>query len=223
MSDSLRDQLLKSGLVQKLKPEPRPERPRPAPRGAASAHGAASGPSSGKRGNPSAAVAANAPSPQKRPPGNLSRQANAKPGPSHQRPAAVPDDGDLARAYALRARLEREERERAHREAERVAREKKERKQKLAALLDGKALNSPEADLPRHFPHGNKIRRIYCTADQLARLNRGELAVVQLAGRYLLVDCAVAEQAQAIQPEALVLQCDPDAPADDDIPADLVW
>jgi len=84
-------------------------------------------------------------------------------------------------------------------------------------------LNATDADLPRHFPHGNKIRRIYCTAAQLPRLNRGELAVVQLAGRYLLVDAEVARLAQAVTPEALVLLCDPNAPPDDDVPADVVW
>lgn len=191
MSDSLRDQLLKSGLVQKLKSEAKPAaRPAPAPHRAAR---------------------------QPQPPRQVTKPQQASP-----RPAGV-DAADLARAYALRARQEREERERQQREAERAAREKKERKHKLAALLDGKALNSAEADLPRHFPHGNKIRRVYCTADQLARLNRGELAVVQLAGRYLLVEQAIALQAQSIQAESLVLLCDPNAPPEDDVPADLVW
>src|SRR5262249_3652135 len=118
---------------------------------------------------------------------------------------------------------EKEERERTQREAERLAREKKERKQKLAALLDGKSKNLADAELPRHFPHGNKIRRIYCTTEQLAHLNHGDLGVVQLAGRYLLVDRDVALAAQAIQPEALVLLCDPNTPADDDVPTDNVW
>ena len=194
MSDSLRDQLLKSGLVQKLKSEARPtSKPAPA----------------------SKAFTKHPSGPAPRP------QHGAKPQQA-ARPAGV-DEADLARAYALRARQEREERERQQRDAERIAREKKERKQKLAALLEGKALNSTEADLPRHFPHGNKIRRIYCTADQLARLNRGELAVVQLAGRYLLVEQAVALQAKAIQEDTLVLLCDPNAPSEDDVPADLVW
>ena len=138
-------------------------------------------------------------------------------------PAKSKDELDLARAYAMRAQAERTERERAQREAERVAREKKERKAKLTTLLNGRALNHAEADVPRHFPHGNKIRRVYCTKEQLTQLNRGELAVVQLAGRYLVVDRDTALQAQAIQPEALVLLCDPNAPADDDVPADLVW
>jgi len=201
MSDSLRDQLLKSGLVQKLKSEAKPA-PRPAP-------------SSNK------AFAKRPPRPPSGPQQGARPEQGAKP---HQaaRPAGV-DEADLARAYALRARQEREERERQQREAERAAREKKERKQKLATLLDGKALNSTDADLPRHFPHGNKIRRIYCTADQLARLNRGDLAVVQLSGRYLLVEQAIALQAKAIQEDALVLLCDPNAPPEDDVPADLVW
>jgi uncharacterized protein len=179
VSESLRDQLLKSGLAKKLK-----QAPQAAPKPAAA-----------------------------KPQGRTHAQART----------GKPDDVDLARAYAIRAKAEKEERERAQREAELAAREKRERKQKLAALLDGKALNSAEADVPRHFPHGNKIRRIYCTKGQLAQLNRGELGVVQLAGRYLLVRCEVAQQAQAIQAEALVLLCDPSAPPEDDVPPDLVW
>jgi uncharacterized protein YaiL (DUF2058 family) len=145
---------------------------------------------------------------------------------AHVKPAKPRRDApeiDLAQAYAQRARTERNEREQAQREAERIAREKKERKQKLTALLAGKALNAADADVPRHFPHGNKIRRVYCTAAQLAALNRGDLAVVQLAGRYLLVDRDIGLQAQAIQPEALVLLCDPNAPTEDDVPADMMW
>ncbi|HEY2396703.1 MAG TPA: DUF2058 family protein [Rudaea sp.] len=190
MSDSLRDQLLKSGLVQKLKPE---SKTRPEP------------PVDRRQSRP-------------QPPSKTPASALV--------PVAVrPDlhEHDLARAYALRAKQEKDERDRAQREAERVAREKKERKQKLNALLDGKALNAADADVPRHFPHGNKIRRIYCTPAQLVRLNKGDLAVVQLAGRYLLVEKDVALQAQTIQAESLVLLCDPNAPPEDDVPADLVW
>lgn len=151
--------------------------------------------------------------------GKPKAHVHAKPQPPKRKEAEI----DLAQAYAQRARTERNEHEQAQREAERIAREKKERKHKLAALLAGKALNAADADVPRHFPHGNKIRRIYCTKEQIEKLNRGELAVVQLAGRYLLVARDIAMQAQAIQPESLVLLCDPDAPAEDDVPADLMW
>src|SRR5581483_2258858 len=138
-----------------------------------------------------------------------------KPAPKPHAAPRAKTEIDLAGAYALRAKQEREERAREQREAERM--------QKLAVLLNGKALNAADADTPRHFPHGNKIRRVYGTPEQVAALNRGELAIVQLAGRYLLVTREVALAAQAIQPESLVLLCDPNAPAEDDIPPDLMW
>jgi uncharacterized protein YaiL (DUF2058 family) len=141
-----------------------------------------------------------------------------------QAPASQPSrEPDLAQAYAIRERAERAERERVQREAEAAARAKKERKAKLTALLSGKSLNDANAETPRHFPHGDKIRRVYVTPEQLPRLNRGELGIVQLAGRYLLVDRETALAAQAIAAEALVLLPDPNAPVEDDIPPDLVW
>ena len=178
MSDSLRDQLLKSGLVRSTKPESRPDRT-PRPR-----------------------------APVKTP---------------EQPPRRESTEIDLARAYALRDRTEREQREREQREAEQRAREKKERKQKLSALLSGTALNDANAEVPRHFPHLNRIRRIYVTEEQFPRLNGGELAVVQFAGRYLLVTRETALAAQSISAEALVLLCDPRDVDEDGVPADLTW
>ncbi len=130
---------------------------------------------------------------------------------------------DLAQAWAARARTEREERERVRREAEEQARARRELKQKLQAVLEGKAVNDPGADMARHFPHAGKIRRVYVTASQLPRLNRGELGVVQHLGRFLLVERAVALAAAEVSPDCLVLLPDPDAVADDGVPADLVW
>ncbi|MEP6940111.1 MAG: DUF2058 family protein [Rudaea sp.] len=150
-----------------------------------------------------------------RPQPNAAQRAQRKPG--------VAQEPNLAHAYALRAKQEKDDRECAQRDAERAAQQKRERKQKLADLLGGKGLNASDAETPRHFPHGNKIRRVYCTPAQLVELNRGELAVVQLAGRYLLVTKEVASQAQAIDEQALVLLCDPNAPPEDDVPPDLVW
>ena len=191
MSESLRDQLLKSGLVKKIKAEaPPPAREKP---------------QQGERR-------------QNRPVQGGTPQRKSPPPPQN-----APREPNLAHMYALRAKQEKDERDAAQRKAEQDAKEKRERKQKLAQLLVGKALNSADAETPRHFPHGNKIRRIYCTPAQLAELNRGELAVVQLAGRYLLVTREVALQAQAIDEHTLVLLCDPNAPPEDDVPADLVW
>jgi uncharacterized protein YaiL (DUF2058 family) len=193
MADSLRDQLLKSGLVQKLKSQAGDARA-VAPRRLPAKTKAKSGDSGARRAD---ATKSGAPRSQ--------------------------EDIDLARAYGLRERAERQQREQEKKAAEARAREKAERKQKLASLLDGKALNKADAELPRHFPHGDKIRRVYCTPEQLTEVNAGQLAVVQYRGRYLLVTREIAEQARTISPDALALLCDPNAPADDDIPADLIW
>jgi uncharacterized protein YaiL (DUF2058 family) len=191
MADSLRDQLLKSGLVQKLKSQAGDARAAARPKPPAKTKG-----NDAARRRPHAATAG---------------------------AARSQEEIDLARAYGLRERAERQQREQEKKVAELRAREKAERKQKLAALLEGKALNQADAELPRHFHHGDKIRRVYCNPEQLAKLNAGQLAVVQYRGRYLLVTLEIAEQARTISPEALALLCDPNAPADDDIPADLVW
>src|SRR3546814_2130149 len=78
------------------------------------------------------------------------------------------------------------------------------------ALLKDKALNDANADLVRHFDYGGKIKRIHVNAGQLKALNAGELGVVQLDGRYLLVAAAVLAEAEATFAPAVALKVDPD-------------
>jgi len=147
------------------------------------------------------------------------------------RPARTREEMDLAKAYAIRAQKEKDERQEAERLKQEAARLRREARSKLDALLEGKALNDAAAEIARHFPYGGRIKRVHVTADQLAALNAGRLGVVQRNGRYLLVDAAVLAEAEAIFPEAVALKVDPDAPASDDIyadpqyqvPDDLVW
>ena len=186
MADSLRDQLLKSGIVKQVRDEQRPKG-------------------------------------QKGPKG---RRPDARKGSPHAK-ASGNDGGeiDLARAYAMRARSDADERRKAEREAAEQARLKRERKQKVQRALQGKALNKVEADQARHFEYGGKIRRIYVDAAQLAALNAGELAVVQYGGRYLLVERAVAEQVRDIDPHLLALLVEQGVAGvgDDGVPDDLMW
>ena len=84
-------------------------------------------------------------------------------------------------------------------------------------------MNKADAEIARHFPHGDKIRRVYCTPEQLTQVNAGELAIVQQRGRYVLVSREVGEKVREISAEALVLLCNPNASGDDGVPDDLVW
>jgi uncharacterized protein len=214
MSDSLRDQLLGLGF----KPSPKAERPaQEKPRGA----------HQGK--------------PQQRPGGKHvdSRPARAKHGdkqhPAHK-PGAKPaprsrEEMDLARAYALRAQREKDERIAAEAAKQEEARKRREARAKLTELVQGKSLNVADAEIARHFPYGGKIKRIYVTAEQLKALNAGELGVLQMDGRYLLVTAELLAQAEAVFAHAVALKVDPTAPAQDDpyadpkyqVPDDLVW
>ena len=209
MSDSLRDQLLGLGFKPAPKPERKPEarkpdarRPGPRPPG----KGAAPAPRTGPGGKP-------------RPSQGQSRKPRSQ------------EEIDLAKAYAIRAQREKDERIEAERVKQEEARLRREAKAKLEAFLKDKALNDAEADIARHFPYGGKIKRIYVNAEQLKALNAGALGVVQVNGRYLLVDAATLAEAEAIFAQAVALKVDPDAPAEDDpysdpqyqVPDDLVW
>jgi uncharacterized protein YaiL (DUF2058 family) len=194
MAESLRDQLLKSGIVKQVR-----EEKRQAP------------PQGGKPGNKG---------------GGAPRHAG-KP-PQGQRPAPPrksSDEIDLAKAYAIRAQTEASERKQAEQAAAEQARRKREQKQKIQQLLQGQALNKAEGDQLRHFEYGGKIRRVHVDEAQLAALNAGELGVVQLAGRYLVVTRAIAEQVREIDEHLLALLVDPNAAGmgEDGVPDDLMW
>jgi uncharacterized protein YaiL (DUF2058 family) len=212
MSDTLRDQLLGLGF----KPQPKPER-KPALKPAADA---ARKPD-GRRGDGKPGPR-DARKPQSR--GNHPQSRSGK-------PRSAQADIDLAKAYAIRAQREKDERIEAERLKQEAARERREAWARLAERMQGKALNDPAADIARHFEYGGKIKRIHVTEAQLRALNAGELGVIQLDGRYVLVDAATLKLAEETFAPAVALRVDPDAPAGDDpyadpqyqVPDDLVW
>ena len=218
MSDSLRDQLLGLGFKPAPKPERKPDH-KPQSRTGKPPHAQHGKPAQGQhaRGKPG----------QGRPaPGT---PAHGKP--AHQGKPRTREDIDLAKAYAIRAQREKDERIEAERLKQEEARKRREAKAALAAWVKDKGLNDPNAEIARHFEYGGKIKRVYVTEAQLKALNAGELGVVQVDGRYVLVDAPTLAQAEALFAQAIALKVDPDAPAQDDpyadpqyqVPDDLVW
>ncbi len=152
----------------------------------------------------------------------------------HHNPRAHPEktnEIDLAKAFTLRQQDEHRTREHAERDKLEQARLRKIAKEQIAVLLKDSVLNKADADIVRHFPYGGKIKRIYVTAEQLLALNAGELAVVQQAGKYCLVDVAIAMQIKALIPSLLALHCDGTEQTSGDeyiepqyqVPDDLIW
>ncbi|WP_374604051.1 DUF2058 domain-containing protein [Arenimonas sp.] len=226
MSNSLREKLMGLGFKA---PEPEPRRERPAHDGKAAgkdgkrgdgrrAPGKAGGPASGKRDH--------------RGPGKAGDAASGRGKPrTGARAPRSQEEIDLAKAYAIRAQKEKQERIEAERLKQEEAARRRAAKAQVAELLKDKALNAADAEHARHFEYGGKIKRVYVTPDQLKALNAGELAVVQLDGRYLLVPVALADEVAALLPSLLALKVDPNAPAEEDpyadpryqVPDDLVW
>ena len=211
MSDTLRDQLLGLGFkpTAPARPEKRDDRrpPRPGERWSGERRDAA------------------------RPEGGRGARPAGKPRGGAPRKPRTQEEIDLGKAYALRAQKEKEERIAAEAARQEEARQRREARAKLGEFLKDKALNDKDADIARHFPYGGKIKRIYVNADQLRALNAGDLGVVQLDGRYVLVAKNVLDEAESIFAPSVALRVDPDAPAGDDpysdpqyqVPDDLVW
>ena len=211
MSDTLRNQLLGLGFKPAAKPDPGARPP-------------------GKSGKPADGSGKRSATPRRD-----GATAGRKAAPHKSRNASQPprtrEDIDLAKAYAIRAQREKDDRIKAEQAKQEAARQRREAKARVEALVKDKALNVAEADIARHFPYGGKIKRVYVTADQLKALNAGDLGVLQLNGHYMVVTTELLAQAEGIFPDCVALKVDPDAPAGDDpyadpkyqVPDDLVW
>ncbi len=239
MTHNLRDQLLGLGF----KPAPKPERPPER-----KADGAAGKPRRSEQGRPGAPATGSKPG-AKAPPGARTHQAprpstprgnhagpSQRTGPSQRNNSGsgkprTQDDIDLAKAYAIRAQREKDERIAAEQAKQEEARLRREARLALTELVKGHGLNAADAEIARHFPYGGKIKRVYVTPAQLKQLNAGELGVLQMDGRYMLVTAQLLAQAETIFPPAVALKVDPNAPSEDDpyadplyqVPDDLVW
>lgn len=207
MNSLLKEQLLKAGFAAPKPPEPKPPAPKPrlaeAPRKAPSAK-----------------------SPQARSPSQPPRNV----APSEA--GAASGEPSLREAFAQRERQEQSERDRAKAAAEAESRRKKQQREQLKQLLAQQApLNDATADIARNFQWARKIRRVYVTPAQLKALNAGELGIVALDGRFLLHPADTVRAAVAIDPHALGLLVDPNAPEPEpayedpkfQVPDDLVW
>ena len=195
MGDSLRDQLLKAGLKPSAKPAP--------PARAVQASTNTAKPAAADTRDRSALR-------QARRDAGTPRRAQQHP------PRGSDAEIDLARAYALRHAQEQREKAAAERLAAEKARLRKAQRDEARSLIEGKTLNKPDAELMRHFEYGGKIRRVHVDDTQLRALNAGMLGVVQIDGRYYLVERGIAEAVQACAPQHVALLPEPGAAEDDE-------
>lgn len=236
MGLSLRDQLLQAGFAApkpEPKPAPPPKRDHAQGRGNPSSQGRRPD-QSGRRTD----AQARRPDQQAQVRRNEQRQpaAPTKPVDASPKPPREPKSGEpsLAHAYQIRAETEKREREEAQKRAQEEAARKREQRQKLSALVAGKAQNDPAGEHARNFFYGKKIRKVNVTPEQFQKLNAGELGVAQIDGRFMILSPELIREALAIAPQHVALFVPEGIGAsnnpDDDysdprfvVPDDLVW
>ena len=102
----------------------------------------------------------------------------------------------------------------------------------IRRILDAEAEKAePESDTPFHFIRGDRLKRLYVSADQRRRLTVGELAIVGFRGRHHLVPRRAGERVLELRPEVFVFietgEAGADVAADGyegyEVPDSLVW
>lgn len=152
------------------------------------------------------------------------KQAQGKP-----RCKPEPKSGDGISLDAAWKARQREEQQASEQKAAAKRAEDLRRRQvnaEVEALVAGHALNDPEADLKRNFLYKGRIRSVPVTAAQLRALNKGELALVFLRGRYLILAPDLVAQVRALSAEHVPDLGGADTGEADEefpVPDDLVW
>ena len=102
----------------------------------------------------------------------------------------------------------------------------------IRRILDTEAEKAePESDTPFHFARGDRLKRLYVSEDQRRRLSDGGLAIVGFRGRHHLVPRRAGERVRELRPEVFVFVADGEAGADAvvegyegyEVPDGLVW
>ena len=203
MARSLRDELLKAGLVTDEQAARAERGSRQSPKPAAnparkSTHKSTRGRATGEsRGRPPRRGGRHAPNRAPR----ESRQPSTAPAPAA---APVPDPEERVRQLNVEIRR----------------------------ILDAEAEKAePDSDTPFHFARGDRLKRLYVSADQRRRLAAGELAIVGFRGRHHLVPRRAGERVLELRPEVFVFietaEAGADATVDGyegyEVPDSLVW
>lgn len=104
----------------------------------------------------------------------------------------------------------------------------KARRERVEKLLSEHALKADRQDIPYHFVRGKRIKRIYVSAEQRKQLLDGDIVVVAVEGSHYLLATTAAQQLLELAPNAFVASVSANLTPDDDegefpVPDDISW
>jgi hypothetical protein len=190
MSNSLRDQLLKAGLIpqkQVEKAKTHPQKPvNPAPPKEKQADRRVKNPQQHRTSTP----------------------AN---------PPVRKEQSDLEQFYKARNEIERAERAEEERRQRETAARRKQVREQTRALISENLKNVDDADIRYNFVISDNIKYLYVTEQQQAELADGTLAITFMDGKRCLISAQIAQQLRELDPDKIVIINQPEAADSTDI------
>lgn len=156
-----------------------------------------------------------------------------KPGPG-KHPKTKPKAGksgksnteiSLDRAYSIRNREERLQKERAIELKREQERQRRQTNQRIKALVKENAIRDPAAENKRNFLYKGRIRSVLATPEQISEINTGSIGIVYLSGSYHLLPADKIEEIRQFAPDHVpdLSGAEHTDEEENPVPDDLIW
>lgn len=141
------------------------------------------------------------------------------------KPARNDAEISLDKAFSMRNKEERLQKEKAVALKREQERQRRETNQKIKALIKEHAVRDPEAENKRNFLYKGRIRSVLATREQINEINSGTIGVVYLSGNYHLMPTDKIEEIRQFAADHI-----PDLSGaehadekENPVPDDLIW
>lgn len=145
--------------------------------------------------------------------------------PRQAKPVRKHAEISLDKAFSMRNKEERLQKEKAAELKREQERQRRETNQKIKALIKEHAVRDPGAENKRNFLYKGRIRSVLATREQINQINAGSIGVVYLSGNYHLMPADKIEEIRQFAADHVpdLGGAEHDNEADNPVPDDLIW
>ena len=131
----------------------------------------------------------------------------------------------LDRAYSIRNKEERLQKERAVELKREQERQRRQTNLKIQALIKESAIRDPVAENKRSFIYKGRIRNVLANREQINEINSGAIGVVYLSGNYHLMPADKIEEIRQFAPDHIpdLSGAEREDEEENPVPDDLIW
>jgi len=118
---------------------------------------------------------------------------------------------DLERFYQERDTTDKAEKAEQDKQRKEATRIRKEKRAKIGTLIKTNMVNEESAEHRYNFVVGSSVKYLFVTEAQQEKLSSGELAIVFLGEKRCLIPSEIGRQIKEIEASRLVIVCEPDS------------